>query len=140
MYLRQKRKKWRQILFVTSIDCGKLKPISRTSFSNLGKTDVGKFNPKQKKILKSPFLEMHYWSLESVNFLGWWEGLFEEVLWYKEWWCGHPWPQRCGTSGRTCYPTWTADMAESLNLPTVLIPSVNTTHYLIGYCNNSKQI
>ena len=34
-------------------------------------------------------------------------------------------------SGRTCHPTWTADMAESLNLPTVLIPTVNTTHYLI---------
>ena len=41
-------------------------------------------------------------------------------------------------SVRTCHPTWTADMAESLNLPTALIPSVNTTHYLIGYCNNSK--
>ena len=54
---------------MTSIDSGKLKPISRTSFSNLGKTDVEEFNPKQKKKkilkLKSPFLEMHY--IEAWN-------------------------------------------------------------------------
>ena len=40
---------------MTSIDSGKLKPISRTSFSNLGKTDVGEFNPKQKIKNKKPF-------------------------------------------------------------------------------------
>lgn len=141
MYLRQKRKKWRQILFMTSIDRGKLKPISRMSFSNLGKTDVGEFNPKQKNNNnKKPFFwkciigKLRIGELSGLVRRSLWRSIMIQVMMM---WSPMAIMMR-HMSVRTCHPTWIADMAESLNLPTVLIPSVNTTHYLIGYCKNSK--